>query len=525
MEAKPNGEILWYGELLPDANHPYDGFATMSKYNGKVSGHFTLDETDYAIHDIGGGLHVLEEVIDENEYVCGFQAPVGSGGEIPTPASAERTCNPEVRVLVLWTQDAAAAALFSGIDAVANMAIAEANQALKNSLVHPTDLRFVLAHKQLLSGFTESGQINFDLNALLSNSIVVQPGTGLRDLHAADCVLLLTNGDYGDFLGLTPSCGPSDGNSFSIVQVGAALSRMTFTHELGHQFGCKHSPGNNNGNCEPDFERPYEFRCGGFLNQKLRITLMEAGVNKKNRIPHFSNPEATYGGHATGRFSEPNGIAETNNARQLREQACLVAGFRSSDDLSSVISGLTQICDWQLGTPKQWLANVTGGSQGVYDLSWQISVNNGVTFGPVLSSTDNLTLDVEDFEVGDFFVIRLTVVASNGETIYDFHTVDIVDCEDPHGRVASGKAEPVLQFAPNPAKDRIFADLQLPEEAFVTITLINSSGVAVRILEEGVLNAGEFGFVWDVEPLPPGAYQIRVVAGRSVTSHQVIIIH
>lgn len=202
-----------------------------------------------------------------------------------------------------------------------------------------------------------------------------------------------------------------------------------------------------------------------------------------------------------------------------------MAGFRSSDDLSSVISGLTQICDWQLGTPKQWLANVTGGSPGVYDLSWQISVNNGVTFGPVLSSTDNLTLDVEDFEVGDFFVIRLTVVASNGETIYDFHTVDIVDCEDPHGRVASGKAEPVLQFAPNPAKDRIFADLQLPEEAFVTITLINSSGVAVRILEEGVLNAGEFGFVWDVEPLPPGAYQIRVVAGRSVTSHQVIIIH
>ena len=368
-------------------------------------------------------------------------------------------------------------------------------------------------------------------SAFMSNVWIIEVGdfatevSGLRDLHAADCVVLLTNGDYGDFLGLTPNCGPSDGNSFSIVQVGAALSRMTFTHELGHQFGCKHSPGNNNGSCEPDFERPYEFRCGGFLNNKLRITLMEAGVKKKNRIPHFSNPEATYEGHATGRFSEPNGVAETNNARQLREQACEVAGFRSSDDLSAVISGLVQVCDWQLNTPKQWLANVAGGSPGAYNLSWQISVNSGITYGSVLSTSDNLTLDMEDFEVGDFFVIRLTVVASNGETIYDFQTVEIVDCEDPHGRVASGKEDILLQLAPNPARDFIAANLRLAEKSLVTISLLDASGVAIRTLEQATLDAGETGFNWKVGSLPAGLYQIQVATQRSVSLQRVAIIH
>ncbi|MBK7935804.1 MAG: T9SS type A sorting domain-containing protein [Lewinellaceae bacterium] len=309
------------------------------------------------------------------------------------------------------------------------------------------------------------------------------------------------------------------------MEMGAALSRMTFTHELAHQFGCKHSPGNKNGSCEPDFERPYEFHCGGFLNNKLRITLMEAGVKKKNRIPHFSNPEATYEGHATGRFSEPNGVAETNNARQLREQTCEVAGFRSSNDLSSVISGLIQLCDWQLNTPKQWIANVMGGSPGAYSYSWQISINNGVTYGSVLSTSDNLTLDVEDFEVGDFFVIRLTVIASNSETIYDFQTVEIVDCEDPHGRVASGKEGLSLQLAPNPANDFICTHLRLPEKSPVTVTLLDASGVAIRTLEQTTLDAGETGFNWKIESLPAGMYQIQVATQGSVTLQKVAIIH
>ncbi|MBK7935803.1 MAG: hypothetical protein IPJ82_01340 [Lewinellaceae bacterium] len=123
--------------MQPDANHPYDGYATMSKYNGKVSGHFTLDESDFAIHDIGEGLHVLEQIVDETEYICGFQAPGGDGNGVLQTNTYERTCNPEVRVLVLWTESAANSALFSGIDVIANIAIAEANQALKNSLCIP----------------------------------------------------------------------------------------------------------------------------------------------------------------------------------------------------------------------------------------------------------------------------------------------------------------------------------------------------------------------------------------------------
>ena len=528
--AEPNGKMDWYGEMQPSAgSHWGSGYASFSQLNGEILGYFTIEAEDYALRALGGGLYVLVKMDDgDTESACGFTVAdidLETAAQ-ETQVAQDRECNVVVRVLILHTTQAAFANSQIN-EQTRQMLIAQANQALLNSHVYNNELVFVSAGGGLLSGFTESGNINFDLNLLRTDPAAIRLRNSLS--VNADLVVLLTDGNYsgsdGTYYGLAPSCGPSDPASFCIVEVEQSISRMTFAHELAHLFGCKHSPNKGNGSCEPDFERPHWFECGG----RDRYTIMESGVKRKDRIPHFSNPEVNYHGHPTGTHTTSyQGAVERDNARQLREQACLVASFRSSNDFKVHIDGDNEICEYETDSPYGYFANATGGAPGAYAYFWEISSNGTIYSTPPNNTGAWLELDYSNLQGGDKMFIRLRVTDAGGAVKYAFMTVEILAnehyvcserSERPQGLAAKGS---LFSLMPNPADGNTIAKIKGTENTPVSIEVVNSRGVSLQKIS-GLLASQEIPI--EARSLPAGIYWVKATSKGIADVQKLVIVH
>jgi hypothetical protein len=523
------GDITWYGDLTDSL-----GYASLQFKDGELSGYFNIEERDFFIRPLGDDDYILVELEEEDAAICGYNI-LGSPTEVipeeTTQIASDRGENCDVKVLVLYTSNAEED--IDNISTYISGLIAQSNQALRNSAVTSSELTFKLAGKALLSDFTESGDINADLLILRTNTTAISLRNGL----SADCVMLLTDGDYsmsgGTVYGLAPSCGPGDLLSFAIVEADAAASRMTFVHELAHLFGCKHSFGNLNGGCEPDFERPHEFDLSFF--KRNFNTIMESGVKKKKRIPHFSNPDVEYRGRPTGLNSTSSGIIERNNAKKLREQACIVGDFRSSNDLRAIIYGDSHWCI-SLGIPIQLVAQASGGGSGPYTYLWQIS-SDGINYNPTpLSTMDNATVPVPTpFEVGVVVFIKLVVISGTGQMYVTYWDIPVLPLESPD---CDGDGErPALNTAAN-EKGAEFSINPNPADSHVSILIPNTqpqddySFELVSVLgnfyglHTFTLNPEDrSGFDLNTSHLPDGAYLIRIRSKGLYETRKLIILH
>ncbi|MBV6441282.1 MAG: T9SS C-terminal target domain-containing protein [Haliscomenobacteraceae bacterium CHB4] len=520
VEAEPNGNMTWFGESLVSPDHWGYGYASFIIHNGDLLGHFTTETGAYSLHSIDDGKYVLVEYDDDGLMpICGMQVPGGDdeyNNQFDMPHLTQgRGSNCDVKVLILYTSAALAKA--EDISLGVNNFIAQANQILSNSAVYPSQLRFFLAGHELLSGFTETGDIGDDLDALTGPTSLAH---ARRDALNADCVVLLTAGDYDNALGLTPSCGPTENGAFSIVQIDAAGPWKTFTHELGHQFGCKHSVGNNNGNCEPVTEQPHWFRCGG----RDRYTVMEAGIPKaKDRIPHFSNPNIKYHDHDTG-------TATRDNAAWLRSTACTVSGYRISEDMNAYISGESQVCISKTSDPAGFVAVASGGGPGPYSYAWQVAIN-GYTYGPVLSTTDVLTLDLSAKQPGDVVFIRVTVTSAYQQVVYAYFSVFIIEdtpeCLYTKPLETHETLKDVFSFQvqPNPADREVIVLLNAKENSLATIELLSSFGQVFNSTFQKIKSNESVEVPIQTSGLPTGTYLLRVTSGDNTEVKKVTIVH
>ncbi len=85
------------------------------------------------------------------------------------------------------------------------------------------------------------------------------------------------------------------GSSSVTARTYMTSTRITFAHELGHNLGCDHSWGDSN----QTYYSRYGWRFKTTTGQEFR-TIMAYDWGWGVRIPHYANPNVTYGGTPTG---------------------------------------------------------------------------------------------------------------------------------------------------------------------------------------------------------------------------------
>ena len=198
--------------------------------------------------------------------------------------------------------------------------IGDSNAIYLNSGI-PITLRLVATLEA--TGYVESSWMGDDLEALTTaGDGVMDEAHTLRETVGADFVMLAraTGGGACGVAWLLPDLSATDGSvAFSVTSLNCFTNR-TVTHEIGHNMGCCHAPGDGGG-CTTGgiFSYAVGHRFTGGDGAQYRTVMAYA---PGTRIPYFSSATATFSGVTTG-------IADTrDNARTITETRMVTSNFR-----------------------------------------------------------------------------------------------------------------------------------------------------------------------------------------------------
>lgn len=231
-------------------------------------------------------------------------------------------CVDEDVIDVLWVYTPAALEYMGSAEEVllqCQIAVDKANEAFINSsipsMADPFSVRIVGLHA---TDYIEHG------GDYLGHITI--PGDGymdevhaIRDAKAADIVVLITVEGYCGLAYVAPS-SPQYG--FQECSAGCLVADWAhpFRHELGHNLGSQHFVTDTYG---------YFSWSSGHRLTPLGGTEIGTSMGG-NDIPHFSNPNVSYGGAATGVAIGPD--EEADNYSAFLVTVPMVADFRCSTD-------------------------------------------------------------------------------------------------------------------------------------------------------------------------------------------------
>jgi len=314
------GGFVWVGHI-PDVAM---STVTLAIEDGAVYGSVLTPAATYVIRSAGNGLHLVAQ-IDQSAFrpeadPREVDAPPGGRAELADaspPAGDDSAAF--IDVMVLYTPAAAiAAGGSSAINALISNAISVTNTAYGNSNVTQ---RVRLAFSGPVA-YTESGDIETDLNNITNGTGGLSAVAALRNTYAADMVSLLTNTPGSQFCGIawhmsSVSSG-FDPFAYSVVEQSCAVGSLAFPHELGHNMGLRHDWYVDN------HTTPYSYAHGhvnvGTSSSTRWRTIMSYADKCTDqgvfctRIPYWSNPSLSYMG-------SPLGVpAGTNTSCMLRNR-------------------------------------------------------------------------------------------------------------------------------------------------------------------------------------------------------------
>jgi hypothetical protein len=317
---------------------------------------------DYAFGTLQAGSRTIKitpsyatGIVEIKELNPALEKPMGDDIKIPPPPPSESSSSNKkdlqnvlskipvvkaedssnyttVDVMVYYTPGVVA---YYGSEEAAKAAIQHfvdlTNQAFANSQVS-LQIRIV-AQQQI--PYSDDGSPCQALDDLTDAKGIFSDMPSLRSRYGADLVVLLRrfNNSTNDACGcgwvlssMTQKDWAANHAAFSVVQVGNSAdgsayycSDFTFSHELGHNFGCAHDRAHASGSGI----FPYSY---GFINPAGTWGTIMA--YHSSRIPFFSNPNVTYRGEPTG--IAPNNPNAADNALTINQTKDFVASYMSS---------------------------------------------------------------------------------------------------------------------------------------------------------------------------------------------------
>ena len=418
-----------------------------------MAGNVSLSSTSYQIRHVEAGVHAIREVDPEavrreappTRIDFNFDVPNGTPATAPdeggkfkglpdrtsfTPDDVSLAVSPKAPsvslagsgeffdLLSVYTPAArTAAGGTAGIQSLIQLGVTETNLAYQNSGIIP---RIRLVHTEELN-YTEFDDLDIDLymaqNGFIGNIHEI------RDTYSADLVQLVTDSN-------ALFCGKAylmAGNnpgfswwSYSVVEQSCISPNYSFGHELAHNMGSDHAPG------DPIGVPAYSYSIGYKEPSSQFRTLMayNSGCNCTRLLRH-SSQSITYQGSPTGNSTQDNSLS-INNVRFT------VSGFRdepgceystSPGSQSFVESGgggsltvsTTGSCSWTSSSSDSWIT-VTGGGSGTGNGSVSYSVSSNPT---TQSRSGNITVEGEVLTI-DQDGLPCTYGLSSGSASFGF---------------------------------------------------------------------------------------------------------
>ena len=499
-------EYIFYGELDP-CDELKMGYIHLIAKGGNVFGQINIEDEIYELQDFGDRKNVLFK-IDPSIYTdagCGTEHGETLEGKNEPNIHKRSGDGCDVRVLFLFT---AAAEEVGNPHNSANLFIQQTNQSVRNS---DADVRFTLAGVQKLNAFREAGTASDTRDKLQINPNANQ----LRNDFQADLVVLLTDGNwitpFGQTLGISflNNWGNPD-FGYVVVELDAGGGNFTCTHEIAHDFGCKH--GNDNRGA-PNFvftARSHSFNTGWWPFRTRRSTIMNAFADG-TVIMHFSNPDVEFKNRATGV------AGERDNAAQLSAQGCTISNYRDFIPPFGIrIDGPLYGDNQGLYT---WCLDVTSCKE-LASVTWEYSLD-----GFNYSTSPPFPIP---FPIGNNCVrgtlpwnqslwIRATAVCSNGDISTDFLYVYNYDEDFPCGpqKLLGEHSEQVeleavadsseIYVFPNPSSDEL--NIVIDDLDISTVEIFDQQGRLVY--SRSYKDKWELTNQIDVSSFKGGAYWIR----------------
>lgn len=453
-------------------------------------GYLHVGEKKMDLQSVGNSIVLLKTY--NNSIVDSKSCPSSSTASIDTlkntPENSEKISNPDIDVMVLYTPAVTA----SGIDVtqLINTARGQWNTAAINSSIQPG---INVVHTQEFNLIEDD--INLDI-ALFATSFTAQ---NLRNVHNADLVILLTNGNY-NFSGVVREIGPIEEDAYAIVEIGAATANFTFIHEIGHLFGARHDSLTDT---TPGDAHAHIWDVDRFLGKKRYRSVMSIIVSdNRERVLHFSNPARNHLGKATGV------INTKHNSRSINANASIIAGFRETAPQITVnILGPASAND---GDNLSFTGTISNG-QAPYSHNWEADTGSGYyTVGS--STTLSFTMPVDD----DLYV-RYTASGSDGQSASKTRFVRNLNenggCSPcPDTRTAITRED--LLVYPNPSAHLLTLET-LNSKEISAFQIFNIYGVNVTS-EVDILKMDLFQLKIIIDRLKTGVYFIKLNNNETV---------
>lgn len=317
-EVRPGGSITWLGQV--------EGFpgshASLTFHRGRIAGSIFFGERLFEISSTHEGSFFFE--VDTAELPP-LPDPVGSGAGEESFAPPTAAAGTIQDLLVVYTAASRQRWGQAGLEAKILDAVATANQAYQNSLI---DLQLQLVGMSEIA-YSETGNMGDALERLQRTSDGFMDSVhAQRDLLGADLVALID--EDSNYCGIAYVMQSASGGfaswAFSVT-ASDCLSNHTLAHEVGHNQGNAHDRASSN--VAGVFDYSYGYRRCGTDGTGFR-TVMSYSCSGASRILHFSNPNVSYGGFATGVDPDLDPANSADNARSMNSVGGVTASFRDS---------------------------------------------------------------------------------------------------------------------------------------------------------------------------------------------------
>jgi hypothetical protein len=333
------GARTWSGHL-EGVEHSQ---VTLVEWKEVFAGDIALPGAAYQVRHDGHGVYAIHQVDQsafppEAEPISVRSSPQVAEARVAAPSADTGAV---IDVLVVYTAEARQAAGGTAeMEALINLAVAEANASYTNSLI---------SQRLQLVYMDEVAYSEGELDWYLALDRLRTPADGyldrvhtLRDALCADnVVLLVADGTYCGLAYMMDSVESSfESWAFSLVSLGCATGYYSFAHELGHNMAAHHDWYVNSSTLPFPHNHGYVQVEGGWRTIMSYNTECDYHGIYCARLPYWSNPDLLYGGEPMGVYPGTSTLCvegdpdhpdcDADNRLVLNSTAATVANFRPS---------------------------------------------------------------------------------------------------------------------------------------------------------------------------------------------------